>query len=47
MSCLEKLLGGVEVEWKKLWEVTIWDKRFNAVDNFKQKKNYKISLFSC
>ena len=24
------------VEWKKLWEVTIWDKKFNSVPKFKQ-----------
>ncbi|MDD4066623.1 MAG: restriction endonuclease subunit S [Clostridia bacterium] len=26
------------VEYKELWEVTAWDKRFNEVDNYKQKK---------
>ena len=36
MSTLEKLLDCVEVEWKALWEVTIWDKRFNAVDRIKR-----------
>lgn len=35
MSYLDKLLEGVEVEWKALWEVTTWDKRFNAVDRKK------------
>ena len=35
---LEKLLDGVKVEWKPLWQVTTWDKRFNAVDNDKQPK---------
>lgn len=35
---LEKLLDGVEFEWKPLWQVTIWDKKFNAVDNYKQPK---------
>jgi len=46
MSFMEKLLDGVEVEWKALWEVTIWDKRFNAVDNHKQPKiiNYPYLL---
>ncbi|MGT2649850.1 restriction endonuclease subunit S [Streptococcus troglodytae] len=24
------------VEWKELWEVTIWDKKFNSVSKFKQ-----------
>ena len=31
-----ELLKDVEVEWKALWQVTTWDKRFNAVDNYKQ-----------
>jgi type I restriction enzyme S subunit len=38
---LKKILEGVEVEWKKLWEVTTWDKRFNAVENYKQPKTIK------
>jgi type I restriction enzyme S subunit len=29
------------VEWKCIWEVTTWDKRFNAVDNYKQPKTIK------
>jgi type I restriction enzyme, S subunit len=41
MTYLEKLLVGVEVEWKRIWEVTTWDKRFNAVDNYKQPKTIK------
>ncbi len=43
---VEKLLGGVEVEWKALWQVTTWDKRFNAVDNYKQPRviNYPYLL---
>ena len=28
------------VEYKYLWEVTIWDKKFNAVERYKQKKVY-------
>lgn len=46
MKYLEKLLEGAEVEWKALWEVTIWDKRFNAVDRKKQPKvdNYQYLL---
>jgi len=46
MSELTELLEGVEVEWKALWEVTIWDKRFNAVDRDKQPKveNYQYLL---
>jgi type I restriction enzyme S subunit len=38
---LEKLLEGVEVEWKAIWEVTTWDKKFNAVENYKQPKTIK------
>lgn len=41
MSYLEKLLEGAAVEWKALWEVTTWDKKFNAVDNYKQPKTIK------
>lgn len=46
MSFLEKLLSGVEVEWKVLWEVTTWDKKFNAVSREKQPNviNYKYLL---
>jgi type I restriction enzyme S subunit len=33
---MEQLLDGVEVEWKTIWEVTTWDKRFNAVSREKQ-----------
>ena len=29
------------VEYKALWDVTIWDKKYNAVDKSKQKKIYK------
>ena len=29
------------VEFKFLWEVTAWDKRFNSVENHKQKKIMK------
>ena len=42
---LEKLLDGAEVEWKSLWEVTTWDKKFNAVDNYKQPKVIKYHYF--
>lgn len=45
LNYLEKLLDGVEVEYKALWEVTIWDKKFNAVDNFKQSKIIKYHYF--
>lgn len=48
MSKLEELLQGVDVEWKKLWEVTTWDKKFNSVEKFKQPKTnkYKYLLAS-
>lgn len=41
MDFMKKLLDGVKVEWRVLWEVTIWDKKFNAVDNHKQTKTIK------
>ncbi len=31
------------VEFKRVWEVTAWDKKFNAVDNHKQSKTYKYT----
>ena len=37
-AILDKLLKGQKVEFKQLWEVTVWDKRFNAVENHKQPK---------
>ena len=33
---MNKLLDGIEVEWKAIWEVTNWDKRFNSVSRDKQ-----------
>ena len=36
INFLEKLLDGVNVDWRSLWEVTIWDKKFNAVERHKQ-----------
>jgi hypothetical protein len=36
VNCVWKLLDGVEIERKMLWEVTAWDKRFKGVDKFKQ-----------
>lgn len=46
MNFMEKLLDGVEVEWLALWEVTNWDKKFNAVSREKQPKtiNYTYLL---
>lgn len=45
LNFLEKLLDGAEVEWKSLWEVTTWDKKFNAVDNYKQPNVIKYHYF--
>jgi type I restriction enzyme S subunit len=42
---MEKLLDGVEVEWKMLWEVTVWDKKFNAVEKVKQPQVIKYHYF--
>ena len=46
MGKLEKLINelcpdGIEV--KKVWEVTIWDKNFNGVPKYKQKRVNKYS----
>ena len=41
MSKLEDLINKLcpaGVEFKQLWEVTIWDKKFNSVDKTKQPK---------
>ena len=42
---LEKLLDGAEVEWKPLWSITTWDKRFNAVEKEKQPKVIKYHYY--
>lgn len=44
MSKIEELLKNEKVEWKKLWEVTIWDKKFKGVDKHKL---MKINKFHC
>ena len=49
MSKLEELIEELcpdGVEHKPLWSVTIWDKKFNAVERFKQPKviNYQYLL---
>ena len=44
-AILDKLLKGRKVEFKQLWEVTVWDKRFNAVENHKQPKVDKYYYF--
>ncbi|NCA93390.1 restriction endonuclease subunit S [bacterium] len=48
MSRLNELIGELcpdGVEYKKLWEVTIWNKRFNSVDNNKQPKIIKYHIY--
>ena len=48
MSKIEQLLKKHcpdGVEYKHLWEVTIWDKRFNAVENYKQPQVIKYKYF--
>ena len=35
MNILEEIQN-CPVEWKELWEVTIWDKNFNSVPTYKQ-----------
>ena len=45
MSKIDELLKNEKVEWKKLWEVTIWDKKFNGIEKFKQKKINKYHYY--
>ena len=48
MSKIEKLIQQHcpdGVEYKHLWEVTTWDKRFNAVENYKQPQVIKYKYF--
>ena len=45
LSYMDKLLDGVEVEWKELWQVTTWDKKFNAVEREKQPNVIKYHYF--
>lgn len=51
MSRIEEMIRELcpeGVEYKQLWEVTVWDKKFNAVERNKQKKvySYKYLLAS-
>ena len=42
MSELERLIQELcpnGVEFKELWELTIWDKKFNTVERHKQNKD--------
>ena len=48
MNKIEKLIQQLcpdGVEYKHLWEVTTWDKRFNAVENYKQPQVIKYKYF--
>ena len=45
LNYMDKLLDGVEVEWKELWQVTTWDKKFNAVEREKQPNVIKYHYF--
>ena len=45
MSKIDELLKNEKAEWKKLWEVTIWDKKFNGVEKFKQSKTIKYNYY--
>ena len=45
MSKIDELLKNEKVEWKKLWEVTIWDKKFNGVEKYKQKEVIKYHYY--
>lgn len=45
LSFIDKLLDGSKVEWRPLWEVTTWDKKFNAVDRVKQPNTLKYHYF--
>ena len=45
VSKIDELLKNEKVERKKLWEVTIWDKKFNGVEKYKQKKVKKYHYY--
>ena len=48
MSKLEELINTLcpnGVEYKELWELTAWDKKFNAVDKEKQKRILRYHYF--
>ena len=48
MSRLEELIKNLcpdGVEYKHIWELTAWDKKFNAVDRSKQSKVYDYHYF--
>lgn len=45
MSKIDEMLKNEKVEWKKLWEVTSWDKKFNGVEKYKQEKVDKYHYY--
>ncbi|MCE5191072.1 MAG: hypothetical protein LLG08_04850 [Actinomycetia bacterium] len=48
MSRIDELIAALcpdGVEFKPLWQVTSWDKKFNAVDRSKQPRVLKYSYF--
>ena len=45
MTKILELLKNAKVEWKRLWEVTIWDKNFQGVEQYKQKEVRKYHYY--
>jgi type I restriction enzyme, S subunit len=48
MSHIDKLLAGLcqqEIKFTPLWRLTSWDKKFNAVESFKQPRVLKYNYF--
>ena len=46
LNYIKKILNEVEIEWKNLWEVTYWDKKFKAVESYKQPKTIKYKYLT-
>lgn len=45
MNNILEMIKNEKVEWKKLWEVTSWDKKFNGVEKNKQQKVDKYHYY--
>ncbi|AWX69599.1 restriction endonuclease subunit S [[Mycoplasma] anseris] len=45
MNKILELIKNEKVEWKKLWEITIWDKKFNGIEKYKQEKTIKYHYY--
>lgn len=45
MNNILEMIRNEKVEWKKLWEVTSWDKKFNGVEKNKQQKVDKYHYY--